>query len=60
MIEAQSERINQLPRYALWWGPFTNFVSSSILQAAQAGNVSADAVIDALAEEWNSLRAEYE
>lgn len=60
VIEAQSERINQLPRYALWWGPFTNFVSSSILQAAQAGNVSADAVIDALAEEWNSLRAEYE
>jgi multiple sugar transport system substrate-binding protein len=60
VIEAQSQRINQLPRYALWWGPFTNFVSSSILQAAQAGNVSADAVIDALAEEWNSLRAEYE
>jgi multiple sugar transport system substrate-binding protein len=60
VIAAQSERVNQLPRYALWWGPFTNFVSSSILQAAQAGNVSADEVIDALAAEWNDLRAEYE
>lgn len=60
IIAAQSDRVQQLPRYALWWGPFTNFVSSSILQAAQAGDVSADAVIDALAEEWNDLRAEYE
>ncbi len=60
VIVAQSQRVNQLPRYVLWWGPFTNFVSSSILQAAQAGNVSADAVIDALAEAWINLRAEYQ
>lgn len=60
VIQAQSERVNQLPRYALWWGPWTNFVSETILQAAQSGTMTGDEVIDMLAEEWNDLKAEYE
>ncbi len=58
-IVAQSELVNELPRYALWWGPFTQTVSETILQAAQS-DMSADEVIDALAEEWNTLKEEYE
>jgi multiple sugar transport system substrate-binding protein len=58
-IAEQSMRVNELPRYALWWGPFTNVVSESILEAAQTGT-SADDVINALAEEWNDLKAEYQ
>lgn len=59
VIAAQSELVNELPRYALWWGPFTNVVSEAILEAAQTGT-SADEVIDALAEEWNALKEEYQ
>lgn len=58
-IVAQAGKVNELPRYALWWGPFTNVVTESILKAAQTGT-PADDVIDALAEAWNELRAEYE
>jgi multiple sugar transport system substrate-binding protein len=60
VIVAQSEHINQLPRYALWWGPFTATVTETILQAAQSGSMTADQVIDQLAEEWNDLKSEYE
>lgn len=59
VIAAQSELVNELPRYALWWGPFTNVVGEAILEAAQTGT-SADDVIDALAEEWNALKEEYQ
>jgi ABC-type glycerol-3-phosphate transport system substrate-binding protein len=58
-IVEQSTRVNELPRYTLWWGPFTNAVSEAILEAAQSGT-PADAVIDSLAEEWNDLKAEFE
>lgn len=58
-IVEQSMHVNELPRYTLWWGPFTDTVSETILEAAQTG-MSADEAIDALAEEWNDLRAEYE
>jgi multiple sugar transport system substrate-binding protein len=58
-IAVQSELVNELPRYALWWGPFTNTVSEMILEAAQTGMTGSD-VIDALAEEWNALKEEYE
>lgn len=58
-IVAQSELVNELPRYALWWAPFTNTVREMVLEAAQTG-MSADEVIDALAEEWNTLKEEYE
>lgn len=59
VIVEQSNYTNELPRTALWWGPFTDTVTETILQAAQTG-MSADEVIDALAEEWNDLKAEYE
>lgn len=58
-IIEQSKHINELPRYSVWWGPFTQKVSEAILQAAQKGT-SADEVIDALAKEWNDLKAEYQ
>jgi multiple sugar transport system substrate-binding protein len=60
VIVEQSSRVNQLPRYALWWGPFTATVSETILQAAQGGGMTSDEVIDTLAQEWNDLKAEYE
>jgi ABC-type glycerol-3-phosphate transport system substrate-binding protein len=58
-ILEQSNHINELPRYTLWWGPFTQGVSEAILEAAQSG-ISADDVIDGLAQDWNDLKAEYE
>lgn len=59
VIEEQSQFVNELPRYALWWGPFTDIVSQSILEAAQTG-MSADELIDELAAEWNDLKEEFE
>jgi len=59
VISEQSNYVNELPRTALWWGPFTATVTETILEAAQTG-MSADDVINALAEEWNDLKAEYE
>lgn len=59
VITEQGQYLNELPRYALWWGPFTDAVSEAILEAAQTG-MTGDEVIDLLAEEWNSLRAEFE
>ena len=59
VISEQSNFVNELPRTALWWGPFTTTVTETILEAAQTG-MSADDVINALAEEWNDLKAEYE
>lgn len=59
VIVEQSMHVHELPRYALWWGPFTEIVSESILRAAQTGE-SGDSVIDTLAEEWNLLKEEYE
>jgi len=58
-ILAQSEHVQELPRYTLWWGPFTDVVTETILEAAQTG-MDANAVIDQLAQEWNDLKAEYE
>jgi ABC-type glycerol-3-phosphate transport system substrate-binding protein len=59
IISEQSMFVNELPRYTLWWGPFTDVVSESILEAAQTGT-DADTVIDNLAGEWNELREEFE
>lgn len=58
-IAAQSGKVDELPRYALWWGPFTQVVGETVLEAAQTG-MSSDDVINKLAEEWNNLKAEYE
>ena len=52
-------KVNELPRYTLWWGPFTDVVGEAILEAAQTG-MSGDEVIDNLANEWNDLKSEYQ
>lgn len=58
-IVEQAGYVDELPREALWWGPFTQAVSSAILEAAGTGG-DADAVVDGLAATWNELKAEYE
>jgi multiple sugar transport system substrate-binding protein len=58
VIVQQMPLVQELPRQTLWWGPFTQKVTETIIQAVQAGQSGSDA-IDALAEEWNSLREEY-
>lgn len=58
VIVEQADFRNELPRQTLWWGPFTEAVSSAIFEAASTGG-DADAVIDDLAAEWNELKAEY-
>ena len=57
-IVAQSMHTNELPRFALWWGPWAASVSEQIKEAMQTGT-SSDELIDALAEEWNALKDEY-
>ena len=57
-IVEQADYINELPRQALWWGPFTAEVRSAVTEAATAGTDS-DEVIDSLAETWNELKSEY-
>lgn len=59
VIVDQSQYINELPRQALWWGPFASAVDEEILIGIENGS-SADEIIDALADEWNSLKSEYE
>lgn len=58
-IVAQSMHTNELPRFALWWGPWAASVSEHIKEAMST-DMAADDVIDALAAEWNELKAEYE
>ncbi len=58
VINEQSKHVNELPRYALWWGPFAQKVSEAVLAAAQQ-NTDSDQVIDGLAKQWNDLKAEY-
>ena len=59
VIVEQAQYLNELPRQALWWGPFASAVDEEILIGIQNGS-SADEIVDALAEEWNSLKSEYE
>lgn len=58
VIVDQAQYLNELPRQALWWGPFTAEVRSAVNEAATAGG-DADAVIDSLAETWNELKSEF-
>lgn len=58
-IVEQGMRTNELPRFALWWGPWSSSVSEHILEAMSSGTASDD-LIDALADEWNELKEEYE
>ena len=58
-IVEQGMHTNELPRYALWWGPWADSVSEVIREGMTAGT-AADDMIDALAAEWNELKEEYE
>ena len=58
VIVEQADYVNELPRQALWWGPFTADVRSAINEAATAGS-DPDQVIDELAQTWNDLKAEF-
>jgi multiple sugar transport system substrate-binding protein len=55
----QAKHVNQLPRYAKWWGPWTTKVTEQIRLGFQ-GQATSDQIIDTLAQEWNNLKAEYE
>ncbi len=50
---------NELPRFTLWWGPWSASVTETIREGLNS-DMTSDNVIDALADEWNSLKEEYE
>ena len=58
-ILAQAGKVNELPRYTLWWGPFTDKVSEEVLKAVQR-NADADETVNRIADIWNDLKSEYE
>jgi multiple sugar transport system substrate-binding protein len=58
VIVEQAQYVDELPRQVLWWGPFTDEVSSRIQEAATTGE-DPNAVVDSLAQTWNDLRAEF-
>ncbi len=58
-IVEQGMLTNELPRFALWWGPWADAASEAIKEGMATG-MSSDEVIDGLAEEWNELKEEYE
>ena len=58
-IVEQSMHTNELPRFTLWWGPWSASVTEAIREGLNS-DMTSDDVIDALAEEWNELKEEYE
>ena len=58
-IVEQSMHTNELPRFTLWWGPWSASVTETIREGLNS-DMTSDDVIDALAEEWNELKEEYE
>ena len=58
-IVEQGMHTNELPRFALWWGPWADAASEAIKEGMSTGMASDD-LIDALAAEWNELKEEYE
>ncbi len=58
VLKEQAKHVHQLPRYVTWWGPWSSKVTENIRKGIQ-GNLSGDEVIDAIAKEWNSLKAQY-
>ena len=53
------KKVDELPRYTLWWGPFTAKVTEEILTAVQT-DADADKTVDKIAGIWNELKSEYE
>ena len=58
-IVEQGMHTNELPRYALWWGPWADSATEVIREGMTSG-ASVDDMIDELAGEWNELKEEYE
>ena len=58
-IVEQSMHTNELPRFTLWWGPWSASVTENIREGLNS-DMTSDDVIDALADEWNELKEEYE
>ena len=58
-IVEQSMHTNELPRFTLWWGPWSASVTETIREGLNS-DMTSDDVIDALADEWNELKEEYE
>ncbi len=54
----QSLRLNQLPRWASWWGPWTTKVTEALRRGINE-EMTSDEVIDQIAKDWNDLKAEY-
>jgi ABC-type glycerol-3-phosphate transport system substrate-binding protein len=57
MVE-QAKFVRQLPRYAKWWGPWTQSVTEAVRKATQ-GQMSPDAAVDEAARRWNELKTQY-
>ncbi len=58
VLQEQAKHVNQLPRYATWWGPWTAKTTELLRQGIQ-GSMTADQVVDAIAKDWNDRKAEY-
>ena len=58
-IVEQSMHTSELPRFTLWWGPWSTSVTETIREGLNS-DMTSDDVIDALADEWNELKDEYE
>ena len=59
LLVEQGQYVHELPRYTLWWGPFATGAREMIFEAIKSGD-SPDATVDALADLWNDLKAEFE
>jgi multiple sugar transport system substrate-binding protein len=55
----QAKHIHQLPRWVGWWGPWTTKVTEALRRGIN-GELTSDQVIDQIAKDWNSLKAEYQ
>ena len=59
VIAEQSKYVSQLPRQVTWWGQWDTFVTDQIRRAVTQ-NLDATAVVKRMADEWNSLRKQYQ
>ncbi len=58
VMVSQAQYVRQLPRYAKWWGPWTQSVTEAVRKAAQ-GQITPDAAIDEAARRWSELKTQY-
>lgn len=58
IMVSQAQYVRQLPRYAKWWGPWTQSATEAVRKAAQ-GQITPDAAIDEAARRWSELKSQY-